>query len=59
MEVILGITIVMFLIAAYSVGVMVREANKMRKKDDPTPNDDIPGMFDDVEYRERPFINYN
>lgn len=58
METILGIAVVMFLIAAYSVAVMIREARKMRKEKDPVPFDDLPGCYDDVQYCERPFIQH-
>lgn len=56
MEIILGITVFMFLLAAYSVAVMIVEANKIVKDEDPVPFDDLPGFYEDVEYSERPYI---
>lgn len=49
MEIILGITVFMFLLAAYSVAVMIVKANKMHKDEDPVPFDDLPARYEDYE----------
>lgn len=56
MEVLLCIAIGLFIIAAIAVGHTVRKHNKMFKEgEDPVPCD-MPGMYEDVQYCERPYI---
>jgi hypothetical protein len=58
METIFWISVGLFVIAMIMVGYTVRKHNKMFGDEDPVPSDDGPGHYEDVEYSERPFIEY-
>lgn len=59
MEIIFWSSVALFFIAAIAVAAMVAKHNRIFKDEDPIPIDDLPGRYEDVEFCERPFINYN
>ena len=60
-DILVLIFIGLWAIGWFVVFILARKYYKNHKtrviEDD--PRIDIPGMFDDVEYSERPFVNYN
>lgn len=58
METLLLISIGLFIIACIAVVHTVRKHNQMFGEEDPVPFDDGPGRYDEVEYTERPYVNY-
>lgn len=57
MEIIFWSSVALFIIAATAVAVMVAKHNRINKDEDPVP-DDLPARYEDVQYSEKPFIEY-
>lgn len=58
MQTIFWISVGLLVIAIIAVGHTVRKHNQMFGDEDPVPFDDGPGHYEEVEYTERPFIEY-
>lgn len=58
METIFWISVALLIIAGIAVGYTVRKHNRMFGNEDPIPYDDGPCHYEEVEYAERPFIEY-
>lgn len=56
MQTIFWISVGLFVVAAASVGLVVRKHNRMFGNEDPIPFNDMP--CEDYEVSERPFIEY-
>lgn len=60
MEIIFWSSVALFIIAAVSVAVMVTKHNRITKDEDPVPIDDLHGIYEGIEYSERPYFEtYN
>lgn len=60
LDILVLIFIGLWAIGWFVVFILVRKYYKNHKtKPADDPCIDVPGMFDDVEYLERPFVNYN
>ena len=57
MQTIFWISVGLLVVAIIAVGHTVRKHNQMFGDEDPVP-DDSPGHYEEVEYAERPFIEY-
>jgi hypothetical protein len=58
MEILLLVTIGLYLIALASVLLVVRQHSKLEKDEDPVPCEDMPGHYEDFyEVSERPYYN--